>query len=391
MAFISGCDRHGTGILGRQSIGICADRIGRALAPNPGIERREMMRGRILGKLLLGAVLIMAASAALLLSDVARSRRASSGVSQIAKRWKVYLIQFNNVVDVQESEEGVLAGLRSSGLVEGNDYEAKVLNAQGDMATVSALVDSAVNQQADMLITFSTPTLQAAIRRAPSLPIVFTYVASAVAAGAGRSEQDHLPNVTGISTGAAYNELMQTLRTWFPAVHRTGTLYVPAEANMVFHKDNLERAANQAGLELVMVPVSTASEMADAASALVARGVDAICQLPGNLTAAGFASISAAAQRGRIPVFAFQQTQAKDGALVVIARDYRDAGHEAGQLAATIMRGRKPAEIPYRNFDRTKVIVNLDAARALGITLSPALIQSAQELIENGNSRSTPR
>ncbi len=349
------------------------------------------MPGRAFRKLLLGLVLIVAASAALLLSDFVRSTRASAGGSALVKRWKIYLIQYNNVVDVQESEDGVIAGLRSSGLIENRDYETKVVNAQGDMATVSGLVDSAVSDHADMLITFSTPTLQAAIRRAPALPIVFTYIASAEAAGVGSSEQNHLPNVTGISTGAAYAELAQILRRWFPGVQRVGTLYVPAESNMVFHKDILQRALQRTGLEMEVVPVSTASEMPDAATALVERHVDAICQIPGNLTAAGFASISAAAQRARIPVFAFQQTQAKDGALVVVARDYREAGFEAGQLAASIMRGRNPAEIPYRNFDRTKIIVNLDTARALGITLPLPLLKTAQELIEHGNSRSSAR
>ncbi len=340
-------------------------------------------------KLLLGTVLIVVTSAVLLLSDLGRRTPHSSGV---AKRWKVYLIQYNNVVDVQESEEGVLEGLRSSGLVEGRDYDAKVVNAQGDMAMVSALVDAAVSDGADLLITFSTPTLQAAIRRAPaSTPIVFTYVASALVAGAGRSEQDHLPNVTGVSTGAAYDDLLRAIQQWFPQVHRLGTLFVPAEANMVFHKGKLETAARKAGYGLEAVPVSTATEIADAAMALTTRNVDAICQIPGNLTAAGFGSISRAAQRANIPVFAFQQAQAKDGALLVAARDYRDAGREAAQVAAGIMRGDTPAKIPFRNFNRTKLIVNLDAARALGMMPPPALVQSAQELIEDGASRPTRR
>lgn len=350
------------------------------------------MRKRAFNKLLLGTALILAISLALLLSDLGRRpTTGNASGSSVGKRWKVYLIQYNNVVDVQESEEGVLEGLRSSGLIEGRDYEAKTLNAQGDMAMVSALVDSAVSQRADLLITFSTPTLQAAIRRAPSLPIVFTYVASALVAGAGRSEQDHLPNVTGVSTGAAYDELLNVIRTWFPHVRRIGTLYVPAEANMVYHKAILTKATQKAGLELDVVPVSTATEMPDAASALVTRDVDAVCQVPGNLTASGFASIIAAAQRRRIPVFAFQQSQANDGALLVVARDYRDAGREAAQVAARIIRGQTPANIPFRNFDRSKIILNLDTARALRMSLPPALVGSAQEVIENGIHRSGAR
>ena len=66
------------------------------------------------------------------------------------------------------------------------------------MATVSALIDAALSEHADLIVTFSTPTLQAALQRARSVPIVFTYVSSAVAAGAGASDTDHLANVTGV-------------------------------------------------------------------------------------------------------------------------------------------------------------------------------------------------
>ncbi len=342
------------------------------------------MPAKVHRNLLLGVGLVLAASAALLLSDSASLRDMADAKPSLRPR-KVYLIQYNNVVDVQDAEAGVLEGLRTSGLVEGRDYKTKVLNAQGDMSTVSALIDAATNDRADLLITFSTPTLQAAIRRAPpSLPIVFTYVASAIAAGAGHTDQDHLPNVTGVSTGAAYDDLIGAIHQWFPQIKHLGTLYVPAEANMVFHSTNLQNAARKQGLELIVVPVNTASDVADAATALLARDVDAICQIPGNLTAAGFASISRVAHRAHIPVFAFQREQAQDGSLLVMARDYRDAGREAAGVAAQILRGDSPRTIPFRNFNRTTVIVNLDVARDLGTELPTGLVDSAQELVEDG-------
>ena len=79
-------------------------------------------------------------------------------------------MQFNNVLDVEEAEEGVLAGLREAGLVEGRDYVTTIRNAQGDMATVSSLIDAALVEGTDLLITFSTPTLQAALARARAVP-----------------------------------------------------------------------------------------------------------------------------------------------------------------------------------------------------------------------------
>jgi putative ABC transport system substrate-binding protein len=71
--------------------------------------------------------------------------------------------------------------------------------------------------------------------------------------------------------------------------------------------------------------------------------------------------------------------------MVVVARDYQDSGRLAAQLAARIMRGEDPKHIPLQDFGGTNLIVNLDAARALDITLPPALVRSANEVIRDSN------
>ena len=65
----------------------------------------------------------------------------------------------------------MMAGLREGGLTEGADYVIKVQNAQGDMSTVNGMVDAAVSEGADLLITLSAPTLQAALQRAAIYPL----------------------------------------------------------------------------------------------------------------------------------------------------------------------------------------------------------------------------
>src|SRR5262249_3494049 len=270
---------------------------------------------------------------------------------------------------------------------EGRDFDLEVLNAQGDMATVSALIDSAVTRGADMLMTLSTPTLQAAIRRAQNTPIVFSYVANGIVAGAGRSETDHLHNVTGVSLIAPYDEMMTLLRRYYPSVRTVGTLFVPSESNMVFHREQMLLAAKKVGIDVVVLPVSTATEVPDAALALTSQKIDAVCQMPGNLTAAAFGSIRQAALRARLPVFAFQKSQAVGGAVVVFGRDYFDSGKEAARMASSVMRGRSPATIPLENFSKTELILNPEAAREIGFPIPPALLRQAKKIIgyERGN------
>lgn len=301
---------------------------------------------------------------------------------KVTRKWKIHLVELNNVVDVEEAEHGILDGLKEAGLAEGTDFEMKIRNAQGDMATLNGLVDAALSEGAELLMTLSTPTLQAAMNRSQGrVPIVYTYVASGIAAGAGRSNENHLPYVTGVPVVSAYDEMLQIIHEVLPHARRIGTLFVPAEVNMVFNKDELVEAANRAGFEVIALGVNTSSDVPDAAMALIARDIDAICQIGGNLTAAAFGGIARTANQAKVPVFAFQKSQANEGALVTLARDFYDGGKLAASLAARIMRGEDPKTIPFHPLTDNVLVVNLDAARMLGLTIPDSLVSRADERI----------
>ena len=295
------------------------------------------------------------------------------------KTWRITFVELNRIVDVEEGEHGVLDGFKEAGLVEGRDYTYSIRNAQGDMPTVTALVDAAANDS-DLLITFSTPTLQAALQRAKRLPVVFNYVADPFAAGAGTSDTVHAPNITGVYLMGAYGPMVQMIKTYMPRARVLGTVYVPAEVNMVSQKAALEAAMKTSGMELRSIAANSAAEVADATLALISGGVDAICQLPGNLTAAAFPSIAEPARRARIPIFAFQSSQAPNSVLT-LARDYYDSGREAALMAARVMRGENPSRIPLLGISKTKTIVNHTAARNAGLTTPPAIAANADQVI----------
>lgn len=336
-------------------------------------------------RLALGLGLIVLASAILLFTDRGGRRSttvlASAPGQPLSKKWHLGFIELNRVLDVEEAEAGVLEGLRDAGLVEGRDFEKTIRNAQGDMATVNGLIDAAV-ADSDLLITFSTPTLQAAMQRAQNLPIVFTYVADAIAAGAGTSDTSHRPNVTGVYMLPAYDAMLPLIRSYLPNVRVLGTVYVPAEVNMVSQLKVMEKAVKAAGMELKVMAANSSADVGDAAMALVASHVDAICQLPGNLTAAAFPSISLVSRQSRVPVFAFQSSQVRAGAVLAVARDYHASGADAAKLAARIMRGESPAAIPLISFAKTRLVVNPGAARALGLEPPALVMQRADEIVK---------
>jgi ABC-type uncharacterized transport system substrate-binding protein len=299
----------------------------------------------------------------------------AAATAPLGKKWNIDILEYVNVADVEEAEKGIREGLHDAGLVEGRDYQVRVRNAQGDMPTLGALVDAAVSEGAELLMTLSTPTLQAAIQRARGLPIVFTFVADPVSAGAGRSNDDHLPQVTGVPTTSAYEDLITTVQACLPAARRVGTLFVPAEVNSVFNKTRLTEVARRHGIEVLAVAANTSAEMPDAAAALCNQSPDAIVQIAGNLTTAAFASITQAARRARLPLFGSLNSDFQSGAAVVVARDYFDGGREAGMMAARIIRGESPAAIPFQPLTKTKTLISLRAAQASGLAVPAQLLK----------------
>jgi putative ABC transport system substrate-binding protein len=119
----------------------------------------------------------------------------------------------------------------------------------------------------------------------------------------------------------------------------------------------------------------------DASLSLASMDLDAICQLPGNLTSAAFPSLAQAARRRKLPIFAFATSQAKGGAMIAVARDYHDGGRESAHMAARVMRGAATATMPFQQLEKSRVIVSLDAARDAGVTIPAAVVKRADLVI----------
>jgi ABC-type uncharacterized transport system substrate-binding protein len=300
----------------------------------------------------------------------------------VTKHWKLHAVQFVNVPDCEEATEGFRQGLKQAGLNAGSDYEMTVQNAQGDMATLQSLIDAGLTKQADMIVTFSTPTLQAALARAKDTPVVFSYVADPFVAGAGKTPDDHKPTVTGVYTQSNPIESLKVLRKVLPSARTVGTLFAPSEVNSVFHKEKFEKACASLGLTAVCVGVNSSTEVSDAAQALCSRHIDAICQIPGNLTTAAFASTSQAAKQAHVPLFGTQLTHVIEGAILAVSRDYTESGRETGLLAAQIMRGADPAKIPLQSAEKDSLLINPEAAKAQGVTIPADIVKRADRVIK---------
>jgi ABC-type uncharacterized transport system substrate-binding protein len=317
-------------------------------------------------------------------AEAGATKPADRAVKQVAwppgRTFKVDIIEYIDTPNVEENREGIRSGLEKAGLKTGRNLDLRVRNAQGDMATLSTMIDAAISDQTDLLLVSTTPALQAALRRAGNHNVVFSLVANPVIAGAGKNDNDHAPNVSGAYIPAPHTEGLAALKKCLPNVRRIGTLFVPAEVNSVFYKDELLKAAAALGLEVEVVAVSNSNEITDAAIALCSRNVDVVCQISDNLTGASFASVAQATQRARLPLMAFASAQVKNGAFMAISRDFYDGGVASGQIAARVLLGESPNRIPFQFVQTIKYVFNRTAASAVGVTIPQELLRRGEAI-----------
>ncbi len=178
-----------------------------------------------------------------------------------------------------------------------------------------------------------------------------------------------------------YAGMAATIHEILPQVKRIGTLYSPGESNSVRNMEEMKKYAAQEGIELLTVPVNSSSETADAALSLIARQPEIICQVVDNLTSVSIASMIKAAQSRNIPVFGFVSDQAEKGAVLVISRDYTQAGKDAARLAKQILDGADPANLPFEFVSKTDVLINRKAAAQYGIQIPEAFSNRDQVIV----------
>jgi len=314
----------------------------------------------------------------------------ASAPAQTAAKPLIALIRAADWMGNEWGEDAIKVGLRESDLEAGRDYELKISSAQGDLATLPSLIDAAIDAKAKVIVALQDATLEAAVKRAKSVPVVFHLLSDPFAAGAGTSDSNHLPNITGVYS-PGFGDPEQTrrvalIRRVLPKARRIGILFSPEDKLSVTFKDRMTKAARQAHLQVSDAAVGNVSEVGEATRSLCGKKVDAI-ELYGNVAHAGFASLIKFANECRIPVFSPSPFEVLKGAVASFFPDFQEGGAEAGKMIARILRGESPGSIPFYRVQATKIAVNPSGAGKVGVTLSPDVVKQADTVVGGDTTR----
>ncbi|KJV06339.1 ABC transporter substrate-binding protein [Methylocucumis oryzae] len=293
--------------------------------------------------------------------------------------WKIKRLLYVESPPAEQALQGIDDGFKAAGLTSGKDFVLSDASAQADMTILSGIADTINSDGTELVMTLSTPTLETVLHKVKKLPIVFTFVADPVVAGAGKSDTEHLANVTGVYTLAPYKEMVALLKQYYPDFKKVGTLFTPGEDNSVYNKNVFVETAKQQGIEVVTLPVNSASELPNAALAIAAQPIDAWVQILDNQIVSGFTAITQAAARAKKPLLTFTESGVQQGAALAFTMDYYQAGFDAATKAAEVMRGKNPKDIAFSRPGKIRLIISEQHAQNLRLPMPADLLAKADK------------
>jgi putative ABC transport system substrate-binding protein len=281
-------------------------------------------------------------------------------------------------------DQGFLEGLRERGYVEGRNIVIEFRIAAGKNERLPDLASNLVRAGVDVIVTGGTPATMAAMAATRTIPIVFTTAGDPAEKGIVASLAHPGGNVTGLALVTDKSKLVQLLKEVVPQVTRLAFIYDPANYPSAYREAYLGRLADDASAQGVIVQPVALRDPDDTELAFqqIAAGTNALLIDNVNVALMARDRICAYAGQQRLPAIGARREFADAGCLMTYSEDWVDMHRRAAGYVDKILKGARPADLPVEQPVRFDFVVNLKAARALGIAPPLATLLRATEVID---------
>jgi putative ABC transport system substrate-binding protein len=283
--------------------------------------------------------------------------------------------------------EALLQGLRDLGYVEGRNVVIEYRFAEGKLERYPALAAELVALKVDVIVAPITPAALAAKQATKTIPIVFVAVGDPITDGLVTSLARPGGNVTGLSllfpelVGKCLEELKQAV----PGVSRVAVLWQPGAVGERTEKDMLkgaEVAARALGVRLQFVEARGPADLDRAFSDITKARAGALTVLPGNMFFSERRRLVDLAAKNRLPAVYPLREFVDAGGLMSYGASNADMFRRAATYVDKILKGAKPADLPVEQPTKFELVINLKAAKVLGLTIPQSLLGRADEVVQ---------
>jgi putative tryptophan/tyrosine transport system substrate-binding protein len=277
-----------------------------------------------------------------------------------------------------------LDGLRELGYIEGQTIAIEWRWGQDRVEGLAEIAADLVGRNVDVLVTGGTPAAKALKSATGTIPIVMAIIGDPVAAGLVDSLARPGGNATGFSIVAPdlSGKRLELLKEIVPGISRVAVMLNAGNPQSQFELREMQAAAQTMGLQLHPVQISSQDAPEEAFAAMSRASAHALIILTDPIFFSQRRQIVELAGRSRLPAMYFFQGFAEEGGLVSYGPSDTDLYRRSATYVDRILRGAKPSELPVEQPIKFDLVINLNAAKALGLDISPMLLARADKVIE---------
>jgi len=279
-----------------------------------------------------------------------------------------------------------LQGLRDLGYIEGHNIVIEWRYSEGRADRFPDLAAELVRLQVDLIVAMSTPAALAAKQATQTIPIVMVYVADPLGSGLVASVARPDANITGVTDMAVdlSGKRLALLKEVVPILSRVAVLWNPADQGMVLRFREIEKSARVLRLQLHSHEVRRPEDFDRAFTAIIRQRPDALFVVAEVLTVTHRCRVLDFAATHRLPAMYEFGIFARDGGFMAYGPRLTETFQRGAYYVDSILKGKKPAELPVEYPRQFELVANPETAKALGLTFPRAVLtQADSEVSQN--------
>ena len=276
-------------------------------------------------------------------------------------------------------------GLRELGYIEGKNIVIEYRYADGKLDRLPDLAADLVRLKVDLIVTNANlPGVLAAKKATRTIPIVFLAFSDPVASGLVDSLARPGGNITGLTTGAPElaGKRLELLKESVPKLSRIIVISNPTNPAVALQWKATEAAAQGLGVQLRSVEVRSASDFDSAFSVITNERAQALLTMSDPLNNSQAKRIIEFAIKHRLPAIYANPEFVDRGGLMSYAPSYAELYRRTAYYVDKILKGVKPADLPVEQPKKFELIINLKAAKQIGLTIPPTVLARADKVIK---------
>jgi putative ABC transport system substrate-binding protein len=275
--------------------------------------------------------------------------------------------------------------MRKLGWIEGKNLITERKEAEGRFERLPELAAELVRSKPNVLLASSTPGALAVKNATSEIPIVFSAVGNPVDMGLVQSLARPGGNVTGVTSlvGPHLAKKFDLIREFMPQAQHVGVLTNSDNPNARLGVSiEVPMAAQQYGFQIEVIGIQVAEDIPGAVAKAKALGLEALAVIGDAILNTPPNRVSDLLAQAGIPAVYDLRATVLAGGLISYGVDVGAASRRQAHLVDRVLRGAAPAELPVQQPTSYELVINLKAAKALGLTMPPALVARADEVIE---------